>query len=227
MLRNLGYPSESWLAATRCHEAADAIGDPVLQAYAAFAQASAALACGSPQRGLTLAERATDEIVRQTGLPGSLEMLGSLQLVCAWASKNRGRPDDSWTWVSEAADVAARTGETTAMGLFFGPTNVDIWRVSINAVADPGRAASVAAGFTPAPIPAGLRQVFYYADTALALAAIGKDREAVRFLLTAERVAPQHVHTSTHIRDTARLLLSRHHAAGPELRGLYGRMRTA
>jgi hypothetical protein len=93
---------------------------------------------------------------------------------------------------------------------------------------DPGRAAEVARGATPAAIPAGLRQVFCYADAARALALLGgRDREAVRLLLTAERLAPQHVHTSAVIGDAARLLLgrTRRQAGGAELRGLCVRMR--
>jgi hypothetical protein len=79
----------------------------------------------------------------------------------------------------------------------------------------------------PAAIPAGVRQVFYYADTARALARIGgRDREAMRFMLTAERIAPQHVRTSAEVAETIRVLLdrSRRQAGGTELRGLCERM---
>ncbi|GIF13715.1 hypothetical protein FHX34_105224 [Actinoplanes teichomyceticus] len=49
----------------------------------------------------------------------------------------------------------------------------------------------------------------------------------MRFLLTAERVAPQHVHTSPLVRESARGLLerSRRAAGGSELRGLCERLR--
>jgi hypothetical protein len=117
------------------------------------------------------------------------------------------------------------------MGLFFGPANVGIWRVSIEAgEGDPGRAVAIARETGPAAIPAGFRQVFYYADTARALARLGgHDREAIRFLLTAERIAPQHVHTSADIRSSALHLLqrSRRQAGGSELRGLCERLAVA
>jgi hypothetical protein len=55
----------------------------------------------------------------------------------------------------------------------------------------------IARSTDPAAIPAGVRHVFYYANTAQAFTRIGgRDREAIRFLLTAERIAPQHVRTS-------------------------------
>lgn len=228
VLRNLGHPAEAWLGAERCRDAAEAAEDPVLRGYAAYARASAANACGSFQRGRALAERAVEELRPHTGRPGGAEMLGSLLLICAYASRGEKRLDDSRAWALEAARLAERTGETTTMGLYFGPTNVGIWRIGIEVDGgDPGRAVEIARGTNPAAIPAGFRQVFYYADTARALARLrGRDREAVRFLLTAERLAPQHVHTSAMAQETTRALLerSRRLAGGTELRGLCERM---
>ena len=86
----------------------------------------------------------------------------------------------------------------------------------------------IARSTNPATIAAGFRQVFYYADAARAYARLrGKDREAIRYLLTAERLAPQHVHTSALAQETTRALLerSRRQAGGTELRGLCERMR--
>jgi hypothetical protein len=215
LLRNLGHPAEAWLGAGRCRDAADACGDPVLQAYAGYALAAAANACGSYRRGLAIAERAAHDH------PGGPEMLGSLALICSQSSRGLGRTDDSRAWSAEAAALARRTGETTTMGMYFGPTNVGIWRIGTED--DPGRAAETARRTNPAVIPAGFRQVFFYADTARALSRLGgHDREAIRFLLTAERVAPQHVHTSPAVRETTRSLLERSRAT--ELRGLAERM---
>jgi transcriptional regulator with XRE-family HTH domain len=231
VLRCLGHPADAWLGAERCRDAADAAGDPVLRGQAAFALARAATACGSYQRGQTLAERAVDDLGRHLSRPGAAEVLGSLHLVAALASRCRRRLDDSRDWLNEAAVLARRTGETNAMGMFFGPTNVDIWRMSIEVDdGDPARVVEIARRTDPAAIPAGIRQVFYYADTARALARIGgRDREAIRFLLTAERIAPQHVRTSTELADTVRTLLnrSRRQAGGTELRALYERLQTA
>jgi hypothetical protein len=158
-------------------------------------------------------------------------MLGSLQLVAAYASRGLKRTDDSRTWAAEAADLAGRTGETDTMSLFFGPTNVGIWRIGIEADGgDPGRAVEIARTTNPAVIPGGFRQVFYYTDAARAYARLrGRDREAVRFLLTAERLAPQHVHTSAMAQETTRALLERsqRQAGGAELRGLCRRMQVA
>ncbi|WP_436534085.1 helix-turn-helix domain-containing protein [Actinoplanes sp. HUAS TT8] len=228
VLRNLGHPAESWLGAERCRDAADAAEDPILQGYAAYARASAASACGSYDRAYALASQAIDALDRHRSRPGGPEMIGSLQLICADASRGRKRPDDSRAWSAEAAALAARTGETTTLGLFFGPANVNIWRIGIEADGDePALAAAIARETDPAILPYGFRQVFFYADTARALARLrNRDREAIRFLLTAERVAPQHVHTSSLVQETARALLdrSRRMAGGTELRAFCERL---
>lgn len=229
IVRNLGHPAEAWLAAERCRDAAEAIEDPVLSGYAAYARASAASACGSFRRSLTLAGKAVDDLRPHLATHGGMEMLGSLLLVCAYASRGLRRLDDSRAWAGEAADLADRTGETDTIGLFFGPTNVNIWRIGIEVDGgDPARAADIARTTNPATITAGFRQVFYYADAARAYARLrGKDREAIRYLLIAERLAPQHIHTSPHAQETTRALLerSRRQAGGTELRGLGERMR--
>lgn len=229
VLRNLGHPTEAWLGAERCRDAAEAAEDPVLLGYAACARASAATSCGSFQRSLTLAGNAADDLQPHLAMRGGVETLGHLQLISAYASRGLKRLDDSRTWATEAARLADRTGETTTMGLFFGPTNVNIWRVGIEVDGDePARALDIARATKPATIAANFRQVFFYADTARANARMrGRDREAIRCLLVAERLAPQHVHTSAVALETARALLERsqRQAGGTELRGLCERMR--
>jgi transcriptional regulator with XRE-family HTH domain len=228
IVRNLGHPAEAWLAAERCRDAAEAAEDPVLLGYAAYARASAASACGSFDRSLTLAGTAVDDLKPHVATHGGIETLGSLLLVCAYASRGLKRLDDSRAQAGEAAELADRTGESDSMGLFFGPTNVNIWRIAIEVDGgEPGRAVDIARSTNPATISAGCRQVFYYADAARAYARLrGKDREAIRYLLTAERIAPQHLHTSPLAQETTRALLehSRQQDGGTQLRGLCERM---
>jgi hypothetical protein len=230
VLRNLGHPADAWLGAERCRDAADDAGDPVLRGYAAYTLARSAIACGSYQRGQTIAERAVDDLGRHRGRPGAPEVLGSLHLVAALASRCRQRFDESGDWLTEAAALAHRTGETNTMGLFFGPINVDIWHMGIEVDdGDPAVVVQIARRTSPAAVPVGVRQVFYYADTARALVRIGgRDREAIRFLLIAERLAPQHVRTSAELAQAIWVLLNRSHrqTGGSELRGLSERMQT-
>lgn len=227
IVRNLGHPAEAWLAAERSREAAEAGDSPVLLGYAAFSRACAASACGAYARSLALATAAADDLRPHLDRPGGLEALGMLRLIGADASRGLKRLDDSRAWCEEAAELAERTGESGELGLFFGPTNVGIWRIGIEVDGgDPGRAAEVARRTNPAIITAECRQVFYFADAARAYAQLrGHEREAVRSLLTAERIAPQHVHSSALAKETTRALLERSRELSP-LRGLYERLST-
>ncbi len=223
IVRNLGHPADAWLSAERSREAAEAAGSPVLRGLAAIARAGAASACGSYGRSLTLASTAADDLRPHLAARGGPETLGLLMLVCADASRGLERLGDSRDWGARAVELAERTGETDTMGLFFGPTNVNIWRIGIEADGgDAVRAAEIARDTNPATI-AACRQVFFYADTARAYARLrGKDKEAVRYLLTAERIAPQHLHSSALAQETTRSLLEK--SAGAPLRGLCERM---
>lgn len=226
--RNIGYPAEAWLAAERGRDAAEAAEDPVLLGYAAFSRGQVTTTCGSFARCLTLADRAADRLQPHLARPGALTVLGMLRLLGACAGMGLARPADSATRLAEAADIAARTGETTTLGLFFGPTNVSFWRIGMETDGgEPGRAVEIAQRTNPGVIDAKIRQVYFHRDVALAYTRLrGKDREAVRHLLIAERIAPQHVHTSALVQETARALLERsqRQAGGTELRGLCERM---
>jgi transcriptional regulator with XRE-family HTH domain len=225
-VRYLGHGADQWLAAERCWQAAEALGQPVPLATAAFARSHAAIGGGAYARGLRLAEPAADALRPYLAAADALPMLGMLLLTCAYAARALHRDDDSHAWTSHAAEVAERTGETPVM--HFGPTNVRIWRVSMDADGgDPGRAAEIAAATRPAAIPAVSRRTDFHVDTARALARLrGQDGAAVRQLLAAERIGPQHVRSSAIVRETARALLerARRDAGGSQLRGLCERV---
>jgi hypothetical protein len=128
--------------------------------------------------------------------------------------------------VGEAERIAARTCDTAALGLMFGPTNINIWRISM-AVDDgePGRALEIARATTPGAIQAPTRLVTFWYDTGRALIRVGRIDEAVRSLVTAERAAPQGMHTWAPVRETVRSLLGRAKGdASTQLRALAERM---
>jgi hypothetical protein len=91
---------------------------------------------------VTVAGTAVDDLRPHLAMHGGMETLGLLLLVCANASRGLKRLDDSRAWAGEAAKLADRTDKTDTMGLFFGPTNVNIWRIGIEVDGgDPARAA--------------------------------------------------------------------------------------
>lgn len=225
--RYTGYPAEAWLATEWSRRAAEALNDPVLLGFAAWAQGSAATSCGAYARGHTLATRAADELQGNLGAPNALEVLGLLLLRAAHTSYAIKRPADGADYYAESERLAARTGETKTFDQYFGPANVAFWRLGSEVDGgDPDRAVEIARNTNPAMLPVPMRQVFFHLDTGRALTHIRRDGEAVRHLLTAERIAPQLVRANPLAAETARGLLERA-KRGSELRGLCERLGVA
>ncbi|HZN20348.1 MAG TPA: helix-turn-helix domain-containing protein [Micromonosporaceae bacterium] len=222
-LSSVGYVAESWMAARLGHQAADAVEDPTLRGFSGFTLSRAAVACGSYRRALHLADRHAVEMDEHTDQAGALEMLGMLHLAGAYAA--RGLRQDATTHLTEAGQLAGRTGETDTHCLYFGPTNVRIWRVSMDTDGgDPGQAVAIARTTNPLLIPVAARQSLFYIDTGRALARLGRSKEAARMLLIGERTAPQRVRASRFVRETVRALSAR---PGAELHGLAERVGVA
>jgi transcriptional regulator with XRE-family HTH domain len=215
-MRHVGTEGDMWLASERCHQAAMTSGDPVLIALSGYERAGAAIRCGSYPRGQRLASRALDELRPHAGRAGGLEVLGMLLLTCSFAAAGMGRPDDSATCLVEAMGIATRTGDTDTFGLYWGPTNVNFWRVAMATDGgDPAQAVSIARGTDPTRIGSISRQGDFYATTARALVHVGgQDASAVRWLLTAERLIPYRVRTNVLTREATRTLLERSDRTG-------------
>lgn len=227
-LRALGRVAEAALAAERCRQTAERLDEPVPLAVADWARANAASGGGSYRRALTLTTRAAEELRHHTSADGALMMLGMLHLSSAVAEL-RARPAIAIGHLDAAADLAARTGEVRSWWMWWGPTNVGIWRMGVLVDAgEPGRAVEVAGAVRPDVLESADRRATYHLEFARALADLGgsRDREAVRALLTAERLAPQRMRTYTSARETARFLHDRswRDAGGSALRGLCERM---
>ncbi|OLB78143.1 MAG: hypothetical protein AUI14_14330 [Actinobacteria bacterium 13_2_20CM_2_71_6] len=205
-LRHLGYLADAWWAAHQCRQVAEALDDPTALAVADYVRSRAAAYCGSYEASALVAARAAEDIDRHTEVRGALELLGSLYITCAMSAA-ADRPDDAAARLREAARIADRTGETDLHDLWFGPTLVGLGRLIVEVDAgDPGRALEVAQEINPTVIPAATRQVHYHIDRARALIRVKRPQDAARSLLTAERLAPQHVHTSAVARETVRYL---------------------
>jgi hypothetical protein len=226
VMRYLGYPGEAWLASNRSRDAAVVLEDPVMLGLSAWSLGHSATGCGAYGRALRIAQTAAADLDPRTNITDAPEMLGQLQMLAAFCHLALGDRDQAEEWARESAAIAQRTGDTSTLGLNFGPTNANMWWISMEVDGgDPGKAVEIASRTNPSPVTVS-RQTAFYADTGRALARIGRDAEAIRMLLNAERLAPQRVHSSPLVRETTRLLLDRaqRRAGGPELRGLCERM---
>jgi hypothetical protein len=226
-VRFAGNPPGACLLADRALQAAEALEDPVMLGLAGWSQGHAAAECGLYRRTLTIADRAATALRPHIELPDAAEMYGALLLLAAFGAAALGEPGEAVARVVEADEVAARTGDSDALTLSFGPTNVRLWRIAMEVDGgDPGRAVEVARSVDVSAIRRAERQAMFYADTGRALARLRRDGEAVRMLVTADRLAPQRIRTAPLVAEAARALLDRakRDSTGTELRGLCERL---
>lgn len=217
-LKHLGHPANSWIAAERCREAARTLDEPVALAVAEFARTCAATACDGYQRSHTIAVRALDALQPHLGRTDAMAAYGLLTLRRGFAAAGLRRPDAAEQAFGEAGAIAERTGETRSWDMFFGPTNVNTWLVGVHTdQGDPGLAVRLARGVNPAVFDAPVRASAFYMDTARALSHVRRDKDAIRMLLSAERMAATRTYCAPMAREAALTLLERH--GGPEIRG--------
>ncbi|WP_308042474.1 helix-turn-helix transcriptional regulator [Micromonospora sp. PLK6-60] len=221
-LLSVSYPAHAWLAAERCVEAAGLFDDPVAVGVATANRARVSAFSGAYRPARAWCDAAAADLAASPA-GGALDVLGFLHLARAHHLAGLRDRAAAEGHLAEAARIAAHTGETDSWDLAWGPRNVAMWRMAfLLDTGLPEDAMAVAAGVDLAGLPA-VRQVYFWLDLGRAAEAVGRDREAVRMLLAAERVGPQHARSSVSARETARALLRRG-ATSAELRGLCERM---
>jgi transcriptional regulator with XRE-family HTH domain len=194
-LRHLGYRHLALNAARVAVAAAEDVENPAWLGASRFAYVqslpieSASLAARAADRSLAeLQAGAGDERVRQ--------MLGQLHLSAALTSTVSGRPDVGRGHLVEAAREAASLGDPSDgagfNGCGFGPTNVQLWEMSIAAeLGESGRVIELSRKVRPQVLAASIRQQSYWLDLGRALADSGRrDVEALAAFVQAERAAP-------------------------------------
>lgn len=219
----IGHGAAAWRAATRAQDAAHTADDAYARAAATYQLVCAALITGRTDMAEQLAVSAAAEIRGTT--PSDLTWRGALTLIAAIIAARRHDGAAARDRLDYAERLADQLGTDGNIGwTAFGPTNVQIHRMSAAVELDePRNALAVADGLETVEIPDGLRgrQAQVRLDSAWANAQLNEDPFALINLLDAERVAPQLVHSS----HTARALITdlmrreRRHAM-PGLRGL-------
>ncbi|MGH3625504.1 MAG: helix-turn-helix domain-containing protein [Sciscionella sp.] len=226
LAKDLGHGDLAWMVAGHLRTAAEVTGDPAWGGLADFVRAHAVLGIGARERGLALAERHAEQLAAQRGPIG--QVYGMLHLSAALQSAVTGRDGSAREHLAEAAETARNTGEGDFAGLYFGPTNVAVWELSLAVEqGEHGRVLELARGVDVTTIPSAGRQATFYGDIGRGLAGMrGHDQDAVAALRQAETVAPQRTRTNPHVREAVADLLgrARRDAGGRELRGLAYRM---
>jgi transcriptional regulator with XRE-family HTH domain len=204
-LRDLGYPDLGRDAARLALAEARELGRPE---WIGIAEWMRILSMppempGAPAR---LAQRVADEIQPHTGDPQVRQAYGMLHLTAGLRSAVARDRDAALDHLGEARDAADSLGEPEHLGLarmVFGPTNVGFWTVAMRLeLNEPELALEAAADLTPERVPLASRQGPFHADVATALAAVGRDDEAIAAFLRSEAVGPQWFRLRPTVRDT-------------------------
>jgi transcriptional regulator with XRE-family HTH domain len=226
LAKDLGHGDLAWMVAGHLHSTAEALGEPARIALADFVRAHATVGARARESGLAVAERRTAQLQPDAG-PGG-EVYGMLHLSAALQSAVTGHEQRARDHLAEAGATAGRTGEGSFGGLFFGPTNVGIWELSVALeLGEHGRTAELARQVDVTAIPSAGRQATFYGDVGRGLAGVrGQETRAVEALRRAEKLASQRTRTNPYVRETVTALIrrARRDAGSRELRGLAYRM---
>jgi len=233
VLKNMARRDLSREAAYIAMRVAEQYDSPV-----SLGQAQFSLALSFPpenaELGAKVAERASNEL-QGVGQRDAQELYVGLHLMSALHAATALKADDAAAHLDEADDVARSLGEPQPYGAmsagvsgnWFGPTNVNYWRVSVAAeLGDTGTALAVADRVDFSAVPVPMRLVYYWTDMARALAAGSRDREAMQALAKAERAAPQHFRFNPMARELVMTLINRakRRAVGEDMMALARRL---
>lgn len=162
-----------------------------------------------------LASRAADQIQPHIGDPNARQAYGMLHLSAALRSAIEKQRDAAMDHLREAGSVAESLGDPSdGLGLgrlAFGPTNVAIWRLTVQCeLGEVGKAVADAATIRPERLLVANRPAWFYLDLARAYAHSGRnDDKAVAAFLRAESITPQFVRLQPVMRDTIAVIVRR------------------
>lgn len=212
VLRHLGYRDLAREGVRLAAQEAHRLGSPAWTGVTAYmrGQAMPPEIAGIPTR---IASAAADKIQPHAGDAGARQVYGMLHLQAALRAAVDLDPATAHSHLAEARDAARSLGEPDGFGLArmaFGPTNVAMWTTAVELeLGEPGRAVETAEGTTAELIPLASRRAPFYADKMAALAAVGRDDEAIHAFLQAESAGPQWVRLRPAVRDTVSSVIRR------------------
>ncbi|MGH3661181.1 MAG: helix-turn-helix domain-containing protein, partial [Micromonosporaceae bacterium] len=216
LARVLGYTDLAGWMAEREHDAARMTEDPDLIGLAVFTRSLMLAAAEGRTLARAMAERAIDEI-RPHASGDTMQVVGALHL----AATHAVLPADPSSYLTEASLIAERTGEGQHLRLWFGPTNLALWHMKVAMESgEGGRVEQIARSVNLKAIPSTARRMMFHRDLGIGLGQQrGREADAIRCLLTSERLAPGKLRLDPLARETVGHMLSRARASagGAEL----------
>jgi len=202
-------------AARRGYDLAQQHDNPALVGFARWYWALELTSMAARTRAGTVLFEGIDDLIPAVQLsaanPLAAEIVGMMHLQQARLAARQQHTDDAHAHLDEAAHIADRVGERNGMRQHFGPTNVAAWRVSIGVELAEGAKAYEDVMATPIDIAAlGSRErsSSLHFDFARVLAQEDgpRDADVIRYLDTADRIAPQRMRNDPIARDLVVIL---------------------
>jgi helix-turn-helix protein len=221
-LHDAGAPELRMQAAGLARDAAHEYGQAATLAVAAWGTSVALLTGGM----IDLAQAELDSITLPPANSKTAGVLCGLAMTQSLVAAVDRRPADVHGPIEVAAELAARFGDADdQFGILVGPDQVNMRRAALAMEeGDPERAVRIAEGVRPKEFSYVVRRAGYWIDYGRSLARLrGRQDEAVRALLTAEKLFPARVYANQFIPDTLARLLARSRRDSPmgrELRGI-------
>lgn len=212
-LRNLGYRDLSWPAARVAVTASRDLEDPAWIGAADFIF-SLSLPIEASRVARSVGENSLVQLQAAAADPNARQMLGQVHLSAAFASAVGRHEQTAAAHLAEADREAASLGEPDDAGFnlsFFGPTNINLWKMSIfTELGEYEKVLELARQVSVAGIPVANRRQSYHMSLGRALAHSGaRDKEAMVELAKAERVAPAPFRLNPITRDLVSTMITR------------------
>ncbi len=227
--KRLGGRGLPLVAARMAQECARELEAPQWLGYATWLRGDASGQFGR-QRQYLRTVRTADDLRGSLNDPEVSQVYGMLHLSAALGAAAQRDRDAAIAHLDEAGAVANRQQDEVGnfARLWFGRTNVGIWRVAIAAeLGDGPKVVELAKDLHPEVIPSRSRQAEFLCDYGRSLMT-ERDTcdQGLSAVLRAEALAPQRVRNDVFVREAVAdsLRRARRDAGGRELRGLAWRM---
>lgn len=201
----LGYIDLASLAVDRYEWAAAQSGDELAVLVGDYRRAGELINAADWAGALSLLEQSRARLEPGLGKASlaTWSTWGNLHLKSALAAARAGDADTANAHLAEAREAAARTGERDDYRLAFGPTNVDIWSVSLAVEQRNGtEAVKRATSVQFAPGTPHERIGHHWIDLARGYQLHGDRQRALTALQEARRISPQQTRYHPQVRET-------------------------
>ncbi|MFC9438957.1 helix-turn-helix domain-containing protein [Nocardia sp. NPDC057030] len=204
VLAKVGEVDLAWVAAQRGFDIAQQVNEPMTWLSLARSIAHVTMSTGRHKEAAVLVGQLASHAgpVTNSASPEYLSIYGTLFLTGAMAAARTDDRSLTNEYLDESAAVAARLGrDANYAWTAFGPTNVEIHRVSTAMeLGDVETALRIGPQIDASPLPTE-RQIRHSVEMARANNARGRKEQALSILLSAEARAPEQVRHLSLCRD--------------------------